>query len=116
MTPLDQVFYPVFGAGCLVGAIASALAARRPGGPRAWGLLLLGTLVVWGTLWLGLELGYRAWQAMPEPPEEAYADPEPAGALFLGWIPAGLSCLALYRFFRWRRPRRAAGPPPLPPR
>ena len=52
---------------------------------------LLGTavLILWIGLILGVETGYRAWQGIPEPPQEAFSDTGgPFVVLFMGWFPA----------------------------
>ena len=81
--------------------------------------VLLGIAIVWGGLFIGSELGFRNWQAMPNAPDEAYADTAPLGMLIAGWLPAGyftaawwgvLSLIAL----AVRRIRQPKPPPRLP--
>ncbi len=114
MNPHDQIFLPVSLAG-LVFALGTSLWAMRKRGVSSVLLFLLGAFVLWMALWLGSELGYRAWQAMDDPPDEAFADPEPAGYLFMGWILAGIYCrvvqYAALGVNRWRKGRTADGPP-----
>ena len=52
---------------------AQSLAAGLP-------ICLLAVLIVWITLFLGVTQGYDAWQALPNPPEKAFAD----GAKLIG--------------------------------
>ena len=55
-------------------------------------------------MFFGSDMGYRAWQEMPDPPDEAFSDASVLGALIFGWLPAGLFCLmvfAVVRGFRW---------------
>ncbi|MEM7310484.1 MAG: hypothetical protein AAF682_27655 [Planctomycetota bacterium] len=63
--------------------------------------VLLGILVLWAGLVAGSYYGYEAWQAMPDPPDEAFADGAKLMALFLlGWLPAGLVTFAWWGFLR----------------
>jgi hypothetical protein len=114
MTPHDLIFYPMAAGGFLVAGGLAVLAERR-GRIVALALLAVGSFVLWVALWLGSDLGYRAWQAMDDPPDEAYADPEPAGFLFMGWIPAGMFSAACYVMAGARRQARHKLPPPVPP-
>ncbi|MHC5002063.1 MAG: hypothetical protein ACYTJ0_02975 [Planctomycetota bacterium] len=103
-------FLTVFGIGLVAGVATAILAARN----RSWlgrsPLLLVGIVSVWLGLFLGSDKGFRVWQSMPDPPDEAFADTAPMGALLIGWFPGaivvggifGLSCLVL----EWRRRHR----------
>ena len=76
-------------------------------------LLVGGVLSMWPTLLRGFDRGYRVWQAQPNPPDEAFADSGPTmGAIFLGWIPAGMWWLASFgvalQVVRMRRRRSNA--------
>lgn len=114
-------FRSILGIGAALGLIAALFAARN----RSWfgrvPLLLMGTLCVWAGLFLASEKYFRVWQASPDPPDEAFADTGPMGALFAGWIPGGLLVGAVFAagllFFAWRRRggrrfMRHDGPPP----
>lgn len=106
-------FLTMFGIG-LFAAIATAILAGRN---RSWlgrvPLLLVGILSVWLGLFLGSEKGFRVWQSMPNPPDEAFADTAPMGALLLGWLPGavivgavfGLSRLVFGLYRRSGRPK-----------
>lgn len=67
-------------------------------------LLVVGVLAFWAGVFIGSDLGYRAWQTMPNPPEEAFSDASALGALVFGWLPGGIFCLAIFglvRGIRW---------------
>lgn len=87
MTPLQEIFVPIFCVGCLISAVLAFTGGRLSGviGPLA--LLCMSTLVCWGALFLGLEVGYQVWQSGPDPPPEAFSDTAPMGALLAGWVP-----------------------------
>ena len=81
--------------------------------------VLLGTLILWAGLWLGTHVGYGAWQSMPDPPEEAFADgAQLTGTLIFGWLPAGVVTFAWWGLLtligfvlrRWRGPKTAPEP------
>jgi len=58
---------------------------------RGWRIAFLGvaTLVLWFAMFVAVESGYRAWQSIPNPPEDAYSDTGgPFFILFLGWLPS----------------------------
>ncbi len=116
-----SAFRAIFGLGLVLGVIAALSASRN----RSWfgriPLLLVGTLCVWAGLFFSSEKYYRVWQASPDPPDEAFADTAPIGALLAGWIPGGLfvgvAFLTGVLFFAWRRRRghRSVGTHALPP-
>ena len=55
------------------------------------------TLSLWFGLWYGVHMGYGAWQALPNPGADAYADgANLVGSLMFGWMPAGFVCLVLW--------------------
>ena len=65
---------------------------------------MIGVVAFWSAVFVGSDLGYRAWQSMPDPPEEAFSDASALGALVFGWVPGGFFCLtvfALVRGVRW---------------
>ena len=92
MTPYDEVFLPIFGVGCLIAFLVSFIAGRLGGLVLPGIALSLGVMSFWVSLFLGSELGYRAWQSMPDPPAVAFSDTAPLGALVFGWLPAGVFC------------------------
>lgn len=83
-------FLTIFGIGLCLGVAAAVLAACN----RSWWgrvpLLLIGILCVWLGLFLGSDHGFRVWQSMPDPPDEAFADTAPLGALLAGWLPGAI--------------------------
>lgn len=103
-------FWLVFGVGLAMGFAAAVLA----GWNRSWfgrvPLLFVGTIAVWAGLALGHDKYYRVWQAMPNAPDEAYADAGPSGTLIAGWIPGGILVVAMFvpswLLFASRRKRR----------
>ena len=114
MTPFDEYFYPIFGGGMLVAGIAALTAGILRGFLFPACLLAVAVLAVWGSLFIGSELGYRAWQAMDNPPEEAFADTFPMGALMAGWVPGlvfsgTVFCIArVLRMLLVRRPNETS--------
>lgn len=55
---------------------------------RRLGLLVVGAVCFWLSLFLGTHIGYGEWQTMPDPPEEAFADgAKLVFALMAGWLP-----------------------------
>ena len=104
MTPYHETFLPIFLLGCVIAAVASLLAGRMSGCAGPGALLGVGVLAFWSAVFIGSDLGYRAWQSMPDPPEEAFSDASAAGALVFGWLPGGMFCLAVFalvRGIRW---------------
>lgn len=83
-------FLTIFGVGLSAGIGSAFLAAAN----RSWlgkvPLLLVGIISVWLGLFLGSDKGFRVWQSMPDPPDEAFADTGPIGALILGWVPGSI--------------------------
>jgi hypothetical protein len=104
MTPFDEVFLPIFLLGLLAAATLSIIAGVKSGCLLPGLMLASGTLALWAAIFLGSDMGYRAWQQSPNPPHEAFSDGSALGALLFGWLPAGLSCLLLFtlvRGIRW---------------
>jgi uncharacterized membrane protein len=59
--------------------------------------VLVATIALWIGLWYGVHMGYGAWQALPNPGADAYADgAKLVGSLMFGWMPAGIVCLAVW--------------------
>ena len=100
MTTYDQFFYPIFGVGCAIAATASFLAAFLAAWKSGfvWGCVFpvaalgVGVIAFWAGLFIGSEVGYQAWQSIPNPPDEAFSDAFPSGALLFGWLPGGVFC------------------------
>ena len=104
MTLYDAYFIPIVLLGCLTAGIVSFIAGWMSGYVWRAVLLLIGVVALWIALFLGSDLGYRAWQSMPDPPDEAFSDASAAGALVFGWFPAGIFCLTIFgmaRGVRW---------------
>ena len=105
-------FLTIFGIGLLAGVVAATLAARN----RSWlgriPLLLAGIIGVWLGLFLGSDHAFRVWQSMPDPPDEAFADTGPIGALLIGWLPGAIIVGVVFGLARlllaWRRRRPTA--------
>lgn len=97
-------------------AIAAFFAGRMSGCLAPALTLALGVLGFWVAIFIGVDMGYRGWQAMPDPPPEAFSDASAVGALVFGWIPGGILCLILFAFMRiCRRLLRWANPDLDPP-
>ena len=45
---------------------------------------------------LGSDMGYRAWEQIPNPRNEAYSNAARAGLLIFGWIPGGMFCALVF--------------------
>lgn len=84
-------FRSIMAIGAALGVIGALLAARY----RSWlgrtPLLLTATICIWAGLFFASDTYYRVWQASEDPPDEAFADTGPLGALLFGWIPGGLA-------------------------
>jgi hypothetical protein len=103
MTPYEEVFLPIFLLGCLIAATASFFAGRLSGCVWPGALLVIGVLVLWAALFIGSDMGYRAWQSTPDPPREAFSDASVVGALVFGWFPGAGFCLAVFGLVRATR-------------
>ena len=60
---------------------------------RSWWLKVplafIGFMVGWSSIVLGVGHGFDTWQAMADPPDEAFADgAQLMASFFAGWIPA----------------------------
>ena len=86
--PFQQVLCLHLLYGLPIVLVAGACAARLGHWVARLGLLGLGVLVFWLGLFLGTHIGYGAWQAVDNPPEEAFADGAGlVGTLIAGWLP-----------------------------
>ena len=103
MTPFDDVFYPIMAIGFSIAVVASFAAGWIRGSLGPTILLPIAILAFWAAMFLGSDLGYRAWQSIPDPPPEAFNDSSPAGALLFGWFPAGLFCVTVFVLTRLMR-------------
>jgi len=92
VTVYHQYFFPIFGAGAFLALILSLVAGWRRGCIVPLICLPLAVLSFWSGLFLGAEIGYRQWQSIPNPPDEAFADTAPLGALLAGWLPGSIFC------------------------
>lgn len=90
MTPFDETFYPIFLTGVLISGLLAFFGGRFRGFVIPIVFLVAAIIPFWVALFLGSELGYRNWQAMENPPDEAFADTMPLGALLFGWMPASI--------------------------
>lgn len=96
MTIYDSVFCTVASITLLV-SLAPVLGATFVENKAARSVLLLSSvLLIWGGLFIASDVGYRAWQSIPDPPREAFNDAAPSGILIIGWIPAAILVGILY--------------------
>ena len=58
-------------------------------------ILFSAILVLWIAMFVAADSGYRVWQQIPNPPEEAFSDTGPFVFLFLGWLPGSVIASAL---------------------
>lgn len=100
MTPYHEYFLPIFVLGCLGSAVVSFVAGRMSGCVWPGCLLVIGVLAFWSSVFIGSDLGYRAWQSMPNPPDEAFSDASALGALVFGWFPGVIFCLFIFGLVR----------------
>ena len=64
-------------------------------------VLAAAILVLWIALFIGVDSGYRAWQSLPNPPEEAFSDTGgPFSFLFAGWLPSLILLSSLHLVLR----------------
>ena len=96
MNPLQETFLLYF----LPGILISFLLVYSSGNLRwfyRYALLLLSILINWLAIFLGVHMGYGAWQNMPNPPDEAFADGAHLTMAFIGgWIPGIILFFAMY--------------------
>ncbi len=92
MTPFELYFYPIFGTGLIIALFASIAAGKTSRILLAVVFMLIGIGSFWGSLFIGSEVGYQMWQSMPNPPDVAFNDTMPMGALIAGWVPACIFC------------------------
>ncbi|MFT5302933.1 MAG: hypothetical protein ACI814_003750 [Mariniblastus sp.] len=100
MTAYHENFLPIFLLGCVIAVVASLFAGRISGCVWPGVLLIIGVLAFWSGVFIGSDMGYRAWQSMPDPPEEAFSDASVVGALVFGWLPGGMLCLTVFGLVR----------------
>lgn len=103
MTPYDETFLSIFSLGCVVAAVPSFLAGCLPRSSWAVVLFATGVLICWATVFMASDMGYRAWQSMPDAPSEAFSDASASGALLFGSLPAGIFCTTVFGFARGAR-------------
>ena len=73
-------------------------------------LLFVAALALWTAMFIAADMGYRAWQSIPDPPEEAYSDTGPIFFLVAGWLPGAAIAYLLLLICWWILPLR-----PIPP-
>ena len=90
MSPLQESFLLWAGSAIFIMAVLVLVATWHFNVLIQVGIVLVGIIIVWAGLFLGLDIGYREWQRMPDPPDEAFADTAPLGMLLAGWLPGGM--------------------------
>lgn len=103
MTPFHETFIPILLLGCLIAGALSIFAGMKSGCLLPSLALFIGTLVFWAAVFFGSDMGYRAWQSMPDPPDEAFSDASVLGALLLGWVPGSFFCILVFGAVRGLR-------------
>jgi hypothetical protein len=63
--------------------------------------LMAAVLVLWVAMFVGAEVGYSAWQGIPNPPNEAFSDTGPIFFLLAGWLPGSAAVGIMYLVLRW---------------
>ena len=75
--------------------------------------LLLATLALWSGLYLGVHMGYGAWQRLPDAGSDAFADgADLTGAFMFGWLPAAVLCSAMLALLHLAKRFLREGPSP----
>ena len=103
--------------GLPISSVIVMWASRRTRLSLRVALLVAATLALWIARFIAADSGYRAWQSIPNPSDEALADTGPIFFLLAGWFPSwGIVYLLLLLFQRIfsRPPVSPPGPPPLP--
>jgi hypothetical protein len=77
-------------------------------------LLAAAILPLWIAMFIAADSGYRAWQSIPNAPEEAFSDTGPIFLLLAGWLPSFGVVFLLLRLCQQIFPQRPASPPELP--
>lgn len=112
----NRVLYTYLAVGALAALGLIAFGVLRFRGLGQALACLLATLALWAGLFLGVHMGYGAWQRVPDAGTDAFADgADLTGAFMLGWLPAAVTCLAMLAVLHLakRTLRGAPGPRPL---
>lgn len=78
-------------------------------------ILFAAVLVLWIAMFIAADSGYRAWQGIPNVPEEAYSDTGPIFFLVAGWLPSAAIAYLMMRICWWISPLRPIPPPESQP-
>ena len=101
MTPFQQTFLMIFVPGVLLGIGLSILAGSMKSFWWRIPVFFLAVILLWGSLAVGVAKGYDAWQSMPDPPDEAFADgADLTGSVLFGWMPSLVVCTVTFLFTR----------------
>ena len=98
-----DVFLLVFFIPCSASIVLTYLAAATDRINKQVLCLSAAVLSFWVGMAVASDLAYRALQASPNPPADAFNDSSPAGIAMFGWIPAGIFCLIVYSMCRIAR-------------
>lgn len=97
MNPLQQTLLLYLVPGLLLGLGLASLAGWIKNFWWSVPLFFIAVILLWASLAIGVHEGYGAWQSMPNPPDEAFADgANLIGSLMFGWLPSGLLCTAAF--------------------
>ena len=98
-----DVFLLVFFVPCSASIVLSYLAAATDRITKQVLCLSAAVLIFWVGMAVASDLAYRALQASPDAPAEAFNDSSPAGIAMFGWIPAGVFCFVVFAMSRIAR-------------
>jgi|GEM_PF-3050166 len=94
--------WPSLACGLTLSSVMVIWGSRREYRRSRMAVLAAATLVLWIALFVGVDSGYRAWQSIPNPPEEAFSDTGgPFSFLFAGWFPSLILLSFLHLVLRW---------------
>ena len=96
-------FLLVFFVPCSASIVLSYLAAATDRITKQVLCLSAAVLIFWVGMAVASDLAYRALQASPDAPAEAFNDSSPAGIAMFGWIPAGVFCFVVFAMSRIAR-------------
>ena len=73
-------------------------------------ILFMAVVVLWGSMFIAADAGYREWQSIPNAPAEAFSDTGPIFFLVAGWLPGAAIAYLMLRMCWWISPLRKIPP------